>query len=417
LKLSVAGDSIKHVVFKDIDATFSHLVYLSNKHILGVGTCKLDSNHYQVCAIEVDENLNRIKKRMFGFMNSYPETHQVKKLKDGSFVLLGYTWPSGGNKKITLYNLNSVGDSTSMQVINNGNGQDPSSMSVLNNEYFISFYDDSLGDNHLMKYNPLTNKVDTIIYDYQFRFRYNSSIELSDTSFAVLGRSRDQNTGERDLSVDFYKADLTHYFTNTFGRKDTIEFENTTSSITANDSLVFMSGTSNIDFGNLNFSTQNINYIVKCITKKGDKKWLRFYGKTDYNHLDNIIATKDGGCLLLGSRYSATKGTGQEHDVYVVKVNQDGNTIDAIYENEVASIPLFFYPNPANTFITFKGTTFSGKCKMGIYNLLGEKVFEENILNLDNQNQVELPYLPDGFYMVQLQGATKIGTSKLIIAH
>ncbi|MFI5172552.1 MAG: T9SS type A sorting domain-containing protein, partial [Chitinophagales bacterium] len=74
------------------------------------------------------------------------------------------------------------------------------------------------------------------------------------------------------------------------------------------------------------------------------------------------------------------------------------------------------YPNPAQDFIFISGAVSDeNKLEVAIYNLIGEKVVEQNNVLLDTK--ILLPELKNGIYEVVFKNKTTIVTEKLIVMH
>jgi len=60
------------------------------------------------------------------------------------------------------------------------------------------------------------------------------------------------------------------------------------------------------------------------------------------------------------------------------------------------------YPNPSNGTITFKSSVVSGKSSVIIYNMLGEKIYSEQLTSYNSQFTIDLSNQPGGMYFYQL---------------
>ena len=64
-------------------------------------------------------------------------------------------------------------------------------------------------------------------------------------------------------------------------------------------------------------------YALK-LDAAGNKVWIKNFGGTEYDSFSSLIATSDGGFLVLGSKYIDARLT---RDMYVIKLDKDGNTL------------------------------------------------------------------------------------------
>ena len=121
-----------------------------------------------------------------------------------------------------------------------------------------------------------------------------------------------------------------------------------------NGSNIYVGNTTNLSNGNLYFASQDSWFHLTKVTSNLTIKWQYWYGGDAYYLLHSIVATKDGGCLMVGSRYNYTN---QDYirDIYVVKVSPNGSTNWAkdITINDKINI----YPNPGTNFINISSDT------------------------------------------------------------
>src|SRR5205085_6033829 len=71
-------------------------------------------------------------------------------------------------------------------------------------------------------------------------------------------------------------------------------------------------------------SRGDYDYWIVRIDKDGNKLWDKTFGGTTIDELYSIVPTQDGGYLLGGSSSSHILG---DHDVWVLKVDKDGNKL------------------------------------------------------------------------------------------
>ncbi len=85
----------------------------------------------------------------------------------------------------------------------------------------------------------------------------------------------------------------------------------------------------------------------------------------------------------------------------------------SIKNSFAASLKIF--PNPTNGIITISGHKLDGNTKINIYNLDGNKVWEQIGINAGNPNEIDLSFLTNGVYVFSIQTKSGIATQKLII--
>ncbi len=85
-----------------------------------------------------------------------------------------------------------------------------------------------------------------------------------------------------------------------------------------------------------------------------------------------------------------------------------------LFNDNIVTKPLAFYPNPAKTTITLQLALDLQKYKLSIYNSLGQVVKTENIEAAYQQN-IDVTNLPKGIYVLHLQSNKEHFSSKLVV--
>lgn len=85
-----------------------------------------------------------------------------------------------------------------------------------------------------------------------------------------------------------------------------------------------------------NFKTEaskgNYDYWVIKLNKDGDKEWDKSFGTSDYDYLESVIPTRDGGYLLGGYTKGGKNGDKTGHtrgdlDYWIIKITADGSKV------------------------------------------------------------------------------------------
>lgn len=116
--------------------------------------------------------------------------------------------------------------------------------------------------------------------------------------------------------------------------------------LSINGNNIYMGGTSNLDYFNPFFSTLDSWFHLIKINPDITPVWENWYGGDAYYFLYSILATTDGGCLMVGNRYDY-ETQDQERDIYIAKVNTEGLIV---WTQEIQPDESLFsiYPNPGN---------------------------------------------------------------------
>jgi hypothetical protein len=85
-----------------------------------------------------------------------------------------------------------------------------------------------------------------------------------------------------------------------------------------------------------------------------------------------------------------------------------------LFNDNLVTKPLNFYPNPAKTSINLQLALDLQKYKLTVYNMLGQSIKTENI-EAAYQATVDISTLPKGIYVLHLQSNREHFSSKLVV--
>ena len=98
-------------------------------------------------------------------------------------------------------------------------------------------------------------------------------------------------------------------------------------------------------------------------------------------------------------------------------VQAKSNAIEYHSEPEIDTNPIYneltIYPNPSKGIYTIDLTQIQEPTTITIYNVLGELVYDQ-LLTPQNQNQIDLTHLANGYYIAQINNHLKSIQQKLI---
>lgn len=142
----------------------------------------------------------------------------------------------------------------------------------------------------------------------------NSMVKINDGNLLIAGH---------EDHVKFFDSEINFYLNaiNTDGQRNGIKryggnkVEKANSIISVEDGYVIAGETDSYGHGGKD------SYVVK-INKDGDRIWHSAFGWRYDEITKQIIETKDGGYIMVGTTDSDHKN---QKDVYVVKINKDGN--------------------------------------------------------------------------------------------
>jgi hypothetical protein len=159
---------------------------------------------------------------------------------------------------------------------------------------------------------------------------------------------------------------------------------------------IYIGGTSNLDYANPYWSSSDSWFHLIKINTDITPVWEYWYGGDAYYFLYSILATNDGGCIMVGNRYDY-ETQDQERDIYIVKVDHDGLIVwtQEIPGNKQKTT---VYPNPGTNLLNI---------------ITGNKVLDFELINLNGQveikqilisdaNTINIESLKSGIYFYRL---------------
>ena len=241
-------------------------------------------------------------------------------LKDGALIV-GYTQSFGaGNDDAYVIRVDRFGNKVSSYAFGGGSDDTLNSVIAINNGFMgvgttrsygnrvESIYMTRLAnDGRLMWQNGYYSDKD----DY---YRGNDLVHIGNNNFLIAGS---------ETHVEFFDSETNCYINsiNIDGQRNGIKryggenTEEANSIVRVSDGYVFAGVTDTWGHGNDDM------YVVK-INKKGDRVWHNAFGFKYDEVANQIIATKDGGFMVVGTTESDIQN---QRQVFVVKIDANGD--------------------------------------------------------------------------------------------
>lgn len=140
------------------------------------------------------------------------------------------------------------------------------------------------------------------------------AIEDSDGNYVLVGWTRSFGAGNSDFYIIKLSPNGEMIWSKTWGGKN---FDEANSIIEDENGNYLIAGYT------LSFGSGGKDVALVKLDKNGNLIWYKTYGGTKDDSASSIIKTSDGNYLLVGSTFSY----GSKGDVYVVKVNPNGDVI------------------------------------------------------------------------------------------
>ena len=352
--------------------------------------------------IEDEKFLAIPNSRWFSYMNSILDS-------DTNFVLTGYTTRidtnnngnTFNNNDVFFYKLNLGGDS-------------------INSVFYTSdvplhFSFDIIEKQDSSKYYAFVSHFTNIFGTSGQRLTLNKDFEIIDIDSIPLqvydfyspsyfnqnkilicgkrGAEPPNNYALNVLSITD-SGELVNY--NTFKKNTYRDHPAMYNGVNKNENNIYVGGTSNFDYSNPFYSTFDSWFHLIKIDSDITPIWEYWYGGDAYYVLYSILATNDGGCLMVGCRYDY-ETQDQERDIYIAKVNSDG-LIVWTQEIPMGKQVTTVFPNPGTNRLNIK--TNNKQLDFELINISGQVLISQ-IVN-SNANTINTESIKSGIYFYRL---------------
>lgn len=347
----------------------------------------------------VDEKFLAIPNdRWFSYMNSIIDS-------DTNIVITGYTTrmdeTNNYNNDAFFYKLNINGDSLKSKFYTSSIPMHFSyniieSMDSTKYYAFVSHFVSSSGGQKLILNKNLDSlEIDAIpmgIYDFY------SPTYINENEIILCGKGSPGQSELYALNVITIneETDLIDY--NYFKKEEADQLDHPAmfNGVSKNENNIYIGGTSNLDYYNPFWSTSDSWFHLVKINADISPIWEYWYGGDAYYFLYSILATNDGGCIMVGSRYDYETQY-QERDIYIVKISSDG-LILWTQEIPIDKQETTIYPNPGTNQLNIK--TNDSEMSFELLNLNGQVVIRQMLDN--NGSIINTVAIKSGMYFYRL---------------
>jgi len=275
-------------------------------------------------------------------------------------------------------------------------------------------------DNNYWTLNLLHNRYQ--IFDSAFNFVKEQAVpELmsasfsvkwdSDTSFYLLGDYIPNNKHNLGFIRQLHYFDTTGYLFNYWGRADTLDYPAVANGIDfRNKDSIFIGGTHNMPYG-LDPGQQPVPtwFVVLQTDSLLNIRWERFYGGNANHLMTNLIATRDGGCLIAGTRYDYLNDPVPQTDIIVLKLNSEGLLVGQNELQESLLHEAIVYPNPGSTIMQVRLAVQHPKAMLELFDSQGKLLLSQQLH--EKESRINTAHLPPGTYIYRLSAATGLNES------
>ncbi len=272
----------------------------------------------------------------------FEDGYSLIQTSDGGYAIAGYTSSFGAGKlDVYVIKLDTNGNLQWTKTIGGPASEKGYSLiQTSDGGYAIAGYTSSFGagqlDVYVIKLDAngnlqWTKTIGGESDDWGF-----SLIQTSDGGYAIAGITESFGAGKKDVYVVKLDAKGNLQWTKTIGGPAS---EEGYSLIQTSDGGYAIAGITE-SFG----AGKKDVYVVK-LDAKGNLQWTKTIGGETFDSGSSIIQTSDGGYAIAGSTYSFGAG---EADVYVVKLDKNGNACCAVSQtSQAGSGGIPGSPNPS----------------------------------------------------------------------
>jgi len=224
----------------------------------------------------------------------------------------------------------------------------------------------------------------------------------SDTSFYLLAEHSISYEHKMGFLRQPHYFDTTGYLFNSWGRADTVDFPAFTNGIDfQNKDSIFIGGTHNMPYA-LDPGQQPVPtwFVILQTDSLLNVRWERFYGGNANYLMTNLIATRDGGCLIAGTRYDYLNDPVPQTDIIVLKLNSEGLLVGDHELPETRMHEAIVYPNPGTDALQIRLAVQHPTALMELFDANGRLVLSQHLHQ--KENRITVDQLPSGTYIYKL---------------
>ncbi|MDD4087733.1 MAG: T9SS type A sorting domain-containing protein [Bacteroidales bacterium] len=253
--------------------------------------------------------------------------------------------------------------------------------------------------------DSLLSKVETInVPDFIFG---NYSVKWdTDTSFYLLGYNL-YPPPNYNLSLlrFFHPIDTAGYLTSLLKISDTTDYPSLRGGLDfRHKDSIFVGGTRNLDRNNIYHSSQPSWFMLFQTDSLLNVRWERFYGGDAYYVMQKLIATRDGGCLVAGTRYDYMNDPVPQTDIIVLKLNSEGLLVGNNELPETHMHEAIVYPNPGTDALQIRLAVQHPTALLELFDANGRLMLNQQLHQ--KESRIAVDHLPSGTYIYRLSADT-----------
>jgi hypothetical protein len=218
---------------------------------------------------------------------------------------------------------------------------------------------------------------------------------VNDTSFLMVGDIVSKDIG---FVYQYHPMDTAGHLYNEWGTEDVFDHPAFNGALDfQNLDSVYIGAVSPFSIGWPNHAA---NYVILQTDSLLNVRWERFYGEGKYYYeLMKVLATKDGGCLLAGTRYDYESGI-EERDIYIIKLDSEGLIVGNEEHSELEMSESIVYPNPGSNEIKVRIAAQHPESLFELFDMNGKQIVSQEIIG--KWGTINTDFLNPGTYIYRI---------------
>jgi hypothetical protein len=227
-------------------------------------------------------------------------------------------------------------------------------------------------------------------------YNCNTLKKINDSSYYLTGNK--YNNGSINYAIMSLNENNDCKKIFIIGKNDTVDFAGTVQSLDFIDpDKIFVGGTSNFSLYGA-FGQQNSWYVLSNFDSALNLRWTKYYGGDAYYQLQSVVATQDGGAILVGTRYDYPTQSNQL-DIYLVKVDENGLLNND--QNQTPSVhDAIVFPNPGSDYMIIESGSQISFAEFQMINIEGKQVMKKTLS--ERKMTFDTQFLSTGSYVWQI---------------
>jgi hypothetical protein len=222
----------------------------------------------------------------------------------------------------------------------------------------------------------------------------------TDTSFYLMGSKSYPDPGYNLAFIrQFDPIDTSGYIFNQWGISDTVDLPAATNGIDFNNKdTIYIGGSRDIYTGVYNKWPSW--FIILQTDSMLNVRWEKFYGGDAHYVMSKIVASRDGGCLVSGTRYDYQNIPGEQTNIVILKLNAQGILVGMEDGSKIKTHESIVYPNPGTSEIKVRIAAQHTESLFQLYDMNGKLVVSNEIYG--KWRTINTAFLNPGTYIYRI---------------